>query len=106
MLIRSGSQKDLLESFAEQDMPTECMQIRTRTLHNNVRQIKEEKNLEGDGVPLLEELLLVEQAGNPEEVFANLSALFILAHDQPAVVRLSGNSKVFIICKWMHQRGL
>jgi hypothetical protein len=45
-------------------------------------------NLEGDGVSLLEKLLLVEQAGNPEEVFANLSALFILAHYQPAVVRL------------------
>jgi hypothetical protein len=59
-------------------------------------------NLEGDGVSLLEKLLLVEQAGNPEEVFANLSALFILAHYQPAVVRLSEKSRMFRIYLWQY----
>jgi len=45
--------------------------------------------LEVDRIALLEEFLLVEEAGNAEEILANLAALFILAHDQPAVVSLS-----------------
>ncbi len=61
-------------------------------------------DLEVDGVALLKKLLLVEQTGDAEEVLSNLSPLLIFAYNQPAVVRLTGNSFVQILkVKWKEE---